>query len=271
MRHLGHIVGLSVALLFVAPEWVGLPQPVAWAAGGVILVAGTILAVRGAILRNLPESLEAEPLPAEEVPLAVASLVAEYEALGFATFGEPLRVRLAPEVAIVGLRHDGLHAYGTAFQAAAAAKPRTVFDFVSVFAGDVSLTTCGDRSAGVLPLAPGEFLQIFSGRSVAELAEAHREGVEYLRSHGFGEPRLSPLPLDELLRRAIRRKRDVFRRASVKNTLIALGRVLTGRSPNLRPIAEQHPAPALVAAPEDRDLLAPVTQHADGGNPFQGS
>ncbi len=74
----------------------------------------------------------------------------------------------------------------------------------------------------MLPAARGEFLRILPGLSPEELLAKHRVAVAYLEDHRL-KTRIAP-PADylKLLTAAIRRKRELFLKRSVTNTLTAL-------------------------------------------------
>lgn len=251
MRWISHAIGMLGAIFLFAPEWLpfDLPGAASVAVGLGVLVVGTVGAVLFAILRNLPESLEFGPMHGHALPGTFHDLVSRFERAGFQTFGEPVVARLHPEATVVGLRNPSERAYATVFLTHSS-PPRVACDVVTIFGrGEEGLTTAAEPGAGVLPLAPGEHLQIYPGAPVETLLLRHREGVAAM-SRGGRQPRLLPLAIEELLRISIRRKRQAFLRSPLLHALVAIGRTVTKRSPYHRPVTGAAPA-ALQETPAD--------------------
>jgi hypothetical protein len=241
MRNFGQTLAIAGILLLWSPGWLPFdvsPWAVRAAALGVLL-CGLVIAVLGSVLDNLPERARMEPLPDDAIPGHCLPLVEQVEALGFRRLGPALRVHLQPKASIVPLWHEGERAYATVFGSDGAAG-RAFYDFVTVFEpGDAGLTSAANVSAGVLPQADGSFLQIFPGAEPADLLPRHLEARDHLAREGGLRAKGLCASFEEILALALRRQREAFLRAPLRNTWVALWRVLAKRSPAARPLASQ--------------------------------
>ena len=122
----------------------------------------------------------------------------------------------------------------------AEAQTRDVTDLVSLLDdGTRGLTTTMDIGGGCLDPADGSFLQIFPKERPDALWHRHQRAQQFLAEHGLD---VIPAPadaFDRTLRDAFARQRAQFDRASWRNTLAALGRVVFRRSPHTGPLAVQ--------------------------------
>lgn len=238
MRNLGQALAIASVLLFFSPGWVPLDPLVVRVAAAALFVVGLTIAVLGAVTSNLPEDARMDPLPDEEVPDPCLPLVERIEALGFARLGLAQRVLLKPMASIVPLWHAAHQAYATVFVSDGA--PTTAhYDFATIFEGKVGLTSAANPGAGVLPLAPGTFLQIFPGNQPEDLLRRHLEGVGQLAQ--AASLRLAPRcdRFEDLLADALRRQRHAFLKAPLRHTWTALWRVVSKRTPVLGPVLDQ--------------------------------
>jgi hypothetical protein len=238
MRILGQALAIAGVLLFFQPGWVPFDPLVGRVVAAALLALGLTVAVLGAVLSNLPEDARMDPLPDEEIPDACLPLVERIEALGFARLGPAQRVHLEPMASIVPLWHAAHQAYATVF-VSDGASATAHYDFVTVFDGKVGLTSAANPAAGVLPLAPGTFLQVFKGEQPEELLPRHLEGAGQLAQ--AASLRLSPRcdRFEDLLADALRRQRHAFLKAPLRHTWTALWRVVSKRTPALGPVLDQ--------------------------------
>jgi len=197
-------------------------------------------AVHAAVLANLPEELVLDrEVEEEDLPPEVVELARTIEGLGFERIGPALHVPLRPPSLILPLMSRAEACYACVIRAAAT-PPRTIFEFVTRFEQeDGCLSTTHEPSAGVLPAGAADFRQIFPGADPATVHARHVEGVRHLREKGLRLLSASPERFEQGLCDAFPRVRRAFLEARVRNTLTALGRTLTKRSPFEGPVASQ--------------------------------
>lgn len=80
--------------------------------------------------------------------------------------------------------------------------PRTAFDLVSLFAGDVWLTTSSAPDGQILPRPAGKYAQVFPGLSLDELWQRHIDMEAYLVQQGGARPGQVNLPLEDTMNQA---------------------------------------------------------------------
>lgn len=213
-------------------EW--LPE----SAGGLIGIAIALPLIYFSILKNLPRDLQMTPIEEPEIPLALFQQMARYEDLGFERLGA-WRIHTPTAPTIVGYYRPGEGTFGMVF--CVKKMPGKVFcDFTTALAPEPSVITSGMHiGGGSLPLADGAFMQLFPGASVEQLHALHLEGVAYLCGAGLTLAPPDPDGYEERLRLAIRRQREVFGRAPVRNTFGTLWRVVSQSSPYRGPVGSQ--------------------------------
>ena len=230
---------LSVAVLIAGATWSlggGLEHAaIATLGAGALLLAVGCRAARGA----LPLEPLATPV---DVVLGAAAVERrhELEALGFELLGEPFTVNQATPGVVMPFVHRRRGVLAAVYEFPGG---RTSTDLVTMFADGGMLTTAGVREAGCLPVPEAAWLQIAAGANAAELSALHEQGVVFARSRGR-EP-MAATAVDEaqfeaLLLGTLRRQRERFDRAPLRSSAVLMWRVLSGRSPHLRPLREQH-------------------------------
>jgi hypothetical protein len=156
----------------------------------------------------------------------------------------------------VPLWNDAHRAYATVY-VSDGAPTQAHYDFVTVFEGEVGLTSAASVAAGVLPAAPRSFFQIFPGDAPEDLLPRHLEGAERLAQTAGLRPAPCCDRFEDLLAKALRRQRQAFLRAPLRNTWTALWRVLRKTTPVRGPVMEQ-------AGTRDRiEALGSPFDHAD--------
>jgi hypothetical protein len=80
----------------------------------------------------------------------------------------------------------------------------TVYEFITLFSDETSLTTTTTRSAFVFPRPFGSFLQSFPKAKAADLWQRHRQGEEHLLLNGICAKACQSPFLDEFKRSVIR-------------------------------------------------------------------
>ncbi|MGH7162347.1 MAG: hypothetical protein ACREID_02600 [Planctomycetota bacterium] len=254
------VVGVLAALIayLVLNPLPALEAALGWAlypVGAALLVLLTLVAVGVAILRNLPGRVGVAPLPESGVSPNLKALEEQYARLGFQRAGPPLAVRLFPPAILVPFVNAKEAMYGTAFLPRGMSGP--TFDFVTVLEGGRGgLTSAPKLEAGVLPAAPGDLRQIFPGLAPGELLDRHREAVRWLRDQGFAPRKVSAETFSLDFTASFARLRRAFLQAPVRNTVRALVRVLTRKSPHLGPVDVQAHGAAEVA----RMVAGPVAE-----------
>jgi hypothetical protein len=243
MRRLGQALAIAGILLLFSPEWVPFDPLVVRGAALALFLGGLTLAVLASILANLPAAARMDPLADDALPIPCEPLVEDLLALGFQRLGPVLRVHMEPMASLVPLWHPAEQCYATVFHSCGA-PGQAHYDIVTVFEpGEAGLTSAANPAAGVLPPAPGAFLQIFPGAAPQELLERHREGRDHLARAAVLRPRPCCDRFQDLLAQALRRQRVAFLRSPLRHTWIALWRVLTKRVPALGPVASQAATP----------------------------
>jgi hypothetical protein len=219
------------------------------------------------ILRNLPENLGLTPVDDDDLPPGIFDVMACYEDLGFERLEPAWRLDLLPKPMLVGYCHPGEGMLATVYWIPTR-PPRLGYDCITPLEPDESgLTTGMDLSAGGLPLPPGCFFQLFPGAAVEELVAHHREAVAYLRERGLPARRPDPAAFEEKLRASFRRQRRTFVRTRLRNTLLALWRAVTKRTPHRGSLARQPGVPAQIeelrqgGASRDEELLLEGERH----------
>ncbi len=248
MRRLGQSLAVLSILLAFSPDWVPLDPWLVRGGAATFFLVGLTIAVLGAVLASLPQHTRMDAIEDDAVPSPCLALVHGIEALGFGRLGPALRVHLEPRASLVPLWHAADRTYATVF-VSDGAPAQAHFDFVTILeTGRVALTSAANPAAGVLPQAQGAFLQIFPGAAPETLLERHREGRDHIAAATRTQPQPCCANFEELLRLALRRQREVFLRAPIRQTWTALFRVLTKRTPVLGAVAEQKLARAWLDA-----------------------
>jgi len=85
---------------------------------------------------------------------------------------------------------------------------RTSFDFVTLFADEIGLTTGSNRDGHLMPRRPTSFLQTFSDRELEGLWAAHLETEEYLMDHGGARLVAMETSFEEAFESSIRRSAE---------------------------------------------------------------
>ncbi len=86
---------------------------------------------------------------------------------------------------------------------------RIIGDVVSLYGGDVSLTTAMAVDAGNMPRDPRGMLQIFPDAPISTMLDRHREGVNFLMKKGYKPIRVSPEQFREMF---IKSHQDAYER-----------------------------------------------------------
>jgi hypothetical protein len=237
MRKAGTFLAIACIVLFFSPGWLPFEPGLVRFLAPLLFVAGLTMAVLGAVLGNLPEHARMTPL-ADAVPAACRGLLARMQELGFARLGPVLRVHLDPGATIVPLWSETERTYATVF-VSDGAPGKAHFDFVTVLDGEVGLTSSPNPAAGVLPQSPRSFLQIFANEEPETLLGRHLEGRDQLARAARVEPKPRCASFEALLAGALRRQRQSFLRAPLRNTWTALWRVVTKSTPDRGPVLAQ--------------------------------
>lgn len=230
----------SIAVLIASATWClggGVEAALSATAGTVVLVFVVgFRAARG----GLPAQPEAETLAAVELSAAAAERVDELCALGFEPVGEPFTVNQATPGVVVPLVHRGRGVLAAVYEFAGG---RSNTDLVTPFADGGMLTTAGVRAAGLLPLPDGAWLQIAAGASATKLMELHEQGLAFARSRRrlpLSVAAIDGAGFTDLVLATLRQQRARFDLAPLRTTAALLWRLLSGRSPHLRPVRDQH-------------------------------
>lgn len=198
----------------------------------------TLPAVYFGIMRNLPHDLVMTPVGDPEIPFDLYPLMARYEDLGFKRLGA-WRLQVPTGPTIVAFCRPGEGTFGMVFSFRKM-PGKVFFDFTTALAPHPCTLTSGMHvGGGSMPLADADFMQLFPHATVEQLHAAHQQGVAYLCGEGLGLRPPDPDRFEQHLRDSIRRQRDAFTRARVRNTLTALWRVVTHSSPYRGPVHGQ--------------------------------
>ncbi|MHC4817379.1 MAG: hypothetical protein ACYTF8_04950 [Planctomycetota bacterium] len=213
-------------------EW--LPE----SAGGLVGLAITLPLIYLSIVRNLPRDLQLTPIEQAEIPLSLFQQMARYEDLGFERLGA-WRVHTPTAPTIVAYYRPGEGTFGMVF--AVKKMPGKVFcDFTTALLPEpCSLTSGMHIGGGSLTLPDSAFLQLFPGAPVEELHARHLEGAAYLCEAGLALAPPDPDGYEQRLRDAIRRQRETFGGAPVRNTFATLWRAVSQSSPYRGPVQRQ--------------------------------
>lgn len=232
-------LGLGIAwLLFHPPVFLKELGALGWVLGALGCALLLVLAIAFMIGLNLPADIAVTPL-GRQPDAALAELAARIRALGFADAGPPYEIGMSPPASLVALVHPSDPVYAAAYRTGTV-PPVLNFDFVSILDGfRGGLTTNPDVRGATLPPAPGAFRQVFPGGSLEELFRRHLEGVAFLRTRGLSCKRVSAATFVDDFKRSIARQREAFLAAPLRTTLAALVRSVTGRVPEVGPLASQ--------------------------------
>jgi len=222
-------------------EWI--PESVAGLIGLVVALPLIYLS----IVRNLPRDLGLTPIEETEIPLELFPQMARYEDLGFERLGA-WRIHIPPAPTAVAYFRPAEGTFGMVF--CVKRMPGKVFcDFSTALLPEPCALTSGMHiGGGSLSLADPDFLQLFPGASVEELHALHLEGVAHLCAAGLAMAPPDPDGFEERLRDSIRRQRDTFGRAPVRQTFATLWRVVSQSSPYRGPVHAQKGTPRKLAA-----------------------
>lgn len=232
-------IGIGIAwLLFHPPAFLEELGALGWVLGAMGCAVLLVLAIAFMIGLNLPADVAVTPLGRQLDP-SLAELAGRIRALGFADAGPPYEIGMSPPASLVALVHPSEPVYAAVYRTGTV-PPVLNFDFVSILDGfRGGLTTNPDVRGATLPPAPGAFRQVFPGGSVEELYTRHLEGVAFLRTRGFPCKRVSAATFVDDFKRSIARQREAFLASPLGTTLSALVRSVTGRVPDVGPLAAQ--------------------------------
>jgi hypothetical protein len=233
------VIGVSIAWLFFhPPAFLRELGPLGWLLGAAGCVFLLVLTIAFVTSMNLPADVAVAPLDRPPDP-ALAELAGRIRALGFADAGPPYEIGMSPPATLVALVHPGEPVYAAAYRTGTV-PPVLSFDFVSILDGfRGALTTNPDVRGATLPPASGAFRQVFPGGSVGDLYARHLDGVAFLRARGFACKRVTAATFVGDFKRAIARQREAFLAAPLGTTLVAIVRSVTGKVPDIGPLAAQ--------------------------------
>ena len=158
-----------------------------------------------------------------------------------------MRIHVAPPALVVGFVHPTEPVYGTVFRTDTV-PPKTSHDFVSILYGDRGgLTTNTEPAGAALPEGTGGFRQVIPGESLDRLFRAHLDGLAYLKERGIQARPVSADTLQQDLRKAFRRQREVFLGSPVRSTFVTFWRSATKKVPFLGRLREQRIVDAQIA------------------------
>jgi hypothetical protein len=246
MRKLGSLAAFAVGAVvwFVWREVEELPIYVVVPLGAAVLGVFTVLLVRAAILKSLPEVVSVTPLDEAQLAKELRDAASGITDIGFERAGFPLRFELGQSATVVPLMNGKDSAYATAMRFETK-PPKHSFDFVTRFNdGAVSVTSSPEGGAGILPLGDGEFLQIIEGADAKTLYHHHAYAVDLLRRQGLKPCAVEHGAVCDLLKGSIATKRSLVLAAPWRHTFVALYRTLRKKSPYHGPLASQAEARA---------------------------
>lgn len=222
--------------------------PLRWLIGAGALFVLSLAAVAAQLAVGLPEHVGISPAQ-DGARADERALLAQYEALGFAPVGPPLRLELRPAARMQVLAHGAFGCWASVFSTTTL--PRRVgHDVFSIVEGERGgLSTLADPNGAVLPTAPGSFKQVFRGATPGELVRRHLEAVAFLTRQGVRFAPPTEADLEGQIRRSMSRQRRAVMSNPLRASAVALWRTLTKRTPHAQPVAEQR-----VAAPAIRHL-----------------
>jgi hypothetical protein len=218
--------------------------PVSWPAAVAVGVAAVHALLARLALGGLPESLSLRDFKFDALPGAVVEKVRDLEDLGFERGGS-----LSAELGVVNVPLVPLfHPDQPCFAAVYGLPTGPAVDLVSELAdGSVSLTTATAKDASNSPAPAGRWRQVIPGASVRQTWDLHLAALVWLADQGVPFDPPSPGEFNHALRRSVRDQRRAFLRRPFRHTAVILWRMVTGRSPFLRPLAEQPAARRAVA------------------------
>ena len=79
---------------------------------------------------------------------------------------------------------------------------KQIFDFVSMYEGEVGLTTCTNSGAMLYPPMPGAYKQAFTQGDLDLVLQKHLEGDDYLRRR-FNLRKATPEPIERVFVRSV--------------------------------------------------------------------
>jgi hypothetical protein len=201
------------------------------------------------LVANLPDPVSLVPVEnAESVSADLLELGSRLQELGFVPAGPAYDVGVRPPAILLPFVHEAERAYSTAFRTRTL-PAKTVFDFVSILDSDRgALTSMAERAGAALPAAPGVLRQVFPGRRLEEVWRGHREGLGWLRQRGLAPRAVSASTFVGDLQTSFARQRRAFLAAPLRTAVLTLWRALTGRAPELGPLASQPRAQAQLQA-----------------------
>ena len=229
------IAGYGSAPL-VAMQWVFVGLMIGW------LIFGTVL---HAILKTFPAKCSLISTSSDTLNSEAFGLQAELARQGFSTISRPMLLNLNPPMALLAMKEDNGRCFATIFNSGSPKnKPGT--DFVSVIQNprDVStiqaiLTTGNMAEGGTVPVPKGSFMQLFPGADLHTLLQRHIEAMQFLQKNGVNFQVVNNQAFRPALFSAIGRIKTTFLRDPVVNTLVAMFRTFSKRSPWLGPISSQ--------------------------------
>jgi hypothetical protein len=231
--------GLAMGwLLMASPAWFSGLGPARYLVGVGIVFAGLVGLVALMIVRNLPREPRLTPV-SQPVPDDVAAIAIKFRELGFAEAGSLLEVNVSPPALLLPLVNEQERTYGSIFRTGTL-PATTACDLVSIFERvEGGLTTGALPGGASLPSGPGELRQVIVRASVLELFEAHRQALSFLQQQGIrARPALARTFVDDFKAGMLHQRRTFLARP-LRNTIIALVRSATLRTPHRGPLSAQ--------------------------------
>jgi hypothetical protein len=150
---------------------------------GVIVPLDIIALTVFTIFFNFRKDLKPEPVPRgafdqrrNDLDMDKATL----DRMGFEKIDEFL-LKIIPDVVVYLFRHREVPVYYCLYHMGA----KKMWETVSLFDQDVSLTTSMSGDSGNIPLPPTSLLQVFPDASLQLVLEAHSQAIQFLASRGY--------------------------------------------------------------------------------------
>jgi hypothetical protein len=205
---------------------------------GFVLLLGVIMLV---ISASLPRDVKLTPEPGP-VPPELRGLVDRFSALGFEAVGPGYRVGVSPPAVMVGLVHPVEPVYATVYRTGTLPAV-TNFDCITILDGfRGGLTSNPDPRGASLPSGSRGLRQVLPGAGVEQVFRQHCDAVAYLRSRGLPPKPVSAQSFATDFKRGMAMQREDFLRSPLRYALVALGRSVTKKVPQVGPLRLQSAA-----------------------------
>ncbi len=238
-RLLPHVIGALIGLALLASvfyfESFHVLRPVMVA----VVVAGAFLTfIAVTISLSLPRDVAMRLLDPDELDGEMNAWLDRFAAAGFELAGPVFEVGVSPPAVLVPLVHPAHGCYGVVYRTGTL-PAKVNCDIVSIFEPHGGLTTTPERGGGTLPSNDGCFMQCIETRDLAQLLQAHLDGLAWLQQNGV---RVRPARAEDFeadFREAINRQRDHFLSKPLGHVIVALFRTVTHTTPLLGPVMQQ--------------------------------